>query len=168
MPPKKLSPEQWGEYLKLYEDVSAELQKKPWFEEDWQTRKNYLNKSNPSGAWMQLIRDNWFDGNIHIETWLRNSNLDEQRFPLVLHIETSIPKHGLSRNDFTRVFLERARGIVESWDGYVIKPDYAMEPISARVPFTKETLVPALVGELERFQTLGTLIDQTIKEVKRP
>jgi hypothetical protein len=42
-----------------------------------------------------------------------------------------------------------------------------MEPFNTRVPFTKETLVPALAAELTKLQQLGDAIDQTIEAVKR-
>ena len=42
-----------------------------------------------------------------------------------------------------------------------------MEPFSTRVPFTRETLVSALETELSRLHQLGTVIDQTIDDVKR-
>jgi hypothetical protein len=42
-----------------------------------------------------------------------------------------------------------------------------MEPISTRVPFSKETLVAALKAEFSRLQQLGDVIDATIDAVKR-
>ena len=54
--------------------------------------------------------------------------------PVVLHVETSMAKHGLSRNDFSRLFLERSGDLIQSWNGYTLKPHYAMEPFSTRLP----------------------------------
>jgi hypothetical protein len=102
-----------------------------------------------------------------LETWLNNSTLQSGTTPLVLHVETSIPKHGISRNDFSRRLLEKRGDVIQSWEGYQIKPNYAMEPFSTRIPFTRETLVPALASELARLQQLGDVIDETIAEVKR-
>ena len=76
-------------------------------------------------------------------------------------------KHGISRNDFSRLFLERSGDLIQSWNGYTIKPSYAMEPFNTRVPFTKATLVPALESEFARLQQLGSVIDETIDAVKR-
>ena len=84
----------------------------------------------------------------------------------MLRVETSIPKHGLSRNDFTRAFLERCGDLIRSWPGYTVKPNYAMEPFSTRVRFTKETLAAVLEAEFRRLQHLGTAIDETIEEVR--
>jgi hypothetical protein len=42
-----------------------------------------------------------------------------------------------------------------------------MEPISTRLPFTRETLAAALKAEFARLQPLGSVIDETIEEVRR-
>lgn len=117
--------------------------------------------------WLQLVREKWFDGAIHLETWINNSVLQNKAVPVVLHVETSMAKHGLSRNDFSRLFLERSGGLIQSWDGYIIKPNYAMEPFNTRLPFSTDTLVCVLETELSRLQQLGTVIDETIDAVKR-
>ena len=38
---------------------------------------------------------------------------------------------------------------------------------NSRLPFTKETLVPVLAAEFARVQQLGSVIDQTIADVRR-
>jgi hypothetical protein len=90
--PKKLDAEEWAEYLGLYGTLSENLAREEWFANDWQTHFDYLNRENPRGAWFQLVRKNWFDGAIHLETWINNSTLQSGTTPLVLHVETSIPK----------------------------------------------------------------------------
>jgi hypothetical protein len=167
MAKQKLSAGEWAAYLALYKEVSERLAREPWFKEGWETRFDYLDKENPRGVWLQLVRQNWFDGAIHLETWINNAVLERKTMPLVLHVETSIPKDGISRNDFSRLFLERSGGLIQSWEGYAIKPNYAMEPFSVPIPFTKETLVSALASELARVQQLGPVIDQTIEDTKR-
>jgi hypothetical protein len=167
MATKKASAEEWSEYLSLYRALGDSLAREAWFGEAWETRCDFLNPEAPRGVWLQLVRKNWFDGAIHLETWLSNPVLERKATPVVLHIETSIPKHGISRNDFTKRFLERVGDEIRSWEGYVVKPNYAMEPFSVQVPFTKETLVPALEAEFSRLQQLGDVIDETIDEVKR-
>jgi hypothetical protein len=162
---KKLSAEAWAEYLALYEEVSQNLAKQDWFANGWQTHYDYLNKDNPSGVWFQLVRKNWFDAAIHLETWLRNSNLESGTFTLALHVETSKDKHGISRKDFSKRFLEQVGDRIESWDGYSIKPKHAMEPFKTELSFTKNTLAAVLAQELERLQTLGDVIDETIVAV---
>jgi hypothetical protein len=164
---KKASAEEWADYLALYRKLSEQLAREAWFANGWETRFDYLDRNNPRGVWLQLVRKNWFDGAIHLETWINNSVLQSGTTPVVLHIETSIPNHGISRNDFSKRFLEQAGDTVQSWPGYTVKPNYAMEPISTRVPFTKETLVAALKAEFTRLQQLGDIIDQTIEAVKR-
>jgi hypothetical protein len=161
------SSQDWSEYLALFEQVGQRLSKKPWFADGWETRVDFLNRANPTGVWMQLVRKNWFDGAIHLETWVRKSVLERGTLTLALHIETSIPKHGLSRNDFTRLFLERCGDLIGTWPGYTVKPNYAMEPFSTQIPFTRETLVPNLEAELERVHELGPAIDAVIAAVKR-
>ena len=167
MAAKKASADEWTEYLALYQALSDRLARQPWFAGGWETRFEYLNRENPRGVWMQLVRPTWFDGAIHLETWINNSVLENQATPVVLHVETSMAKHGLSRNDFARLLLERSGDLIQSWNGYVVKPNYAMEPFSTRLPFTKETLVPALESEFGRLQQLGTVIDETIDAAKR-
>jgi hypothetical protein len=164
---KKLTAEEWGDYLALYEQVSQRLAKQDWFAPDWQTHYDYLNKENPSGVWFQLVRRNWFDAAIHLETALRNSNLESGTFALALHIETSKDKHGISRNDFSKRFLEQVGDRIESWNGYTIKPNYAMEPFKTELSFTRDTLAAVLTQELERLQTLGDIIDETIAAVRK-
>ncbi len=167
MATRKASAEEWAEYLALYQTLSDRLARQEWFAGGWETRFDYLNRESPRGVWLQLVRQNWFDGAIHLETWVNNSVLESKATPVVLHVETSMAKHGISRNDFTRLFLERSGALIQSWDGYLIKPHYAMEPFSTRLAFTKETLVPALESEFTRLQQLGTAIDETIDAVKR-
>jgi hypothetical protein len=167
MAARKASAEEWAEYLALYQKLSEQLAQQPWFAEGWETRFDYLNRDDPRRVWLQLVRQKWFDGAIHLETWINNTVLQNEAAPVVLHVETSVPKHGLSRNDFSRLLLERSGDLIQSWNGYTIKPNYAMEPFSTRVPFTRETLVSALEAELSRLQQLGTVIDQTIDDVKR-
>ncbi len=165
--PKKLSADEWKEYLALYGQVSKHLAGQPWFGRNWETYYDFLNKDNPSGVWFQLVRKNWFDAAIHLETWLRNSNLESGTFVLALHIETSKDKHGISRNDFSKRFLEQAGEQIQSWDGYTLKPNYAMEPFKVELSFTRDSLVEVLSRELERLQTLGDVVDETITAVKK-
>ncbi len=167
MAARKASAEEWAEYLALYQQLSEQLARQSWFAGRWETRFDYLNRDNPRGVWLQLVRQKWFDGAIHLETWINNTVLQNEAAPVVLHVETSMAKHGLSRNDFSRLFLERSGDLIQSWNGYTLKPHYAMEPFSTRVPFTRETLVSALQAELSRLHQLGTVIDQTIDDVKR-
>jgi hypothetical protein len=164
---KKATPEEWAEYLTLYQSLAEQLAREPWFAAGWETRFDYLNPESPRGVWLQLVRKHWFDGAIHLETWIGNPALQSGQTPVVLHVETSIPNHGLSRNDFSKRLLEQVGEQVESWPGYTVKPNYAMEPFNVRVPFTKETLVPALKAAFSRLQQLGDVIDQTIEAVKR-
>jgi hypothetical protein len=164
---KKLSADEWAEYLALYNELSERLAREPWFAEGWETRFDYLDQENPRGVWLQLVRPNWFDGAIRLETWINNPVLERKTMPLVLHVETSIPKHGLSRNDFSRLFLERSGALIQSWPGYAIQPTYAMEPFNVGIPFTKETLVPALATEIDRVQQLGAVTDGSIEDAKR-
>jgi hypothetical protein len=167
MAAKKASAEEWAEYLALYQQLRDQLAREPWFADGWETRFDYLNRENPRGVWLQLVRKTWFDGAIHLETWINNSLLQSQEIPVVLHVETSIPKHGISRNDFTKRFLEQVGDQIASWPGYTVKPNYAMEPFNTRVRFTKETLVPVLKAEFSRLQQLGDTIDATIEAVRR-
>jgi hypothetical protein len=167
MATRKLSVEEWQVYLTIYQELSDQLARQPWFAGGWETRFNYLNRENPRGVWLQLVRQSWFDGAIHLETWINNSVLDSKTVPIVLHVETSIPKHGISRNEFSKLFLERSGDLIGSWPGYTVKPNYAMEPFNTRVPFTQETLSSVLENELSRVQQLGAVIDQTIQDVKR-
>src|SRR5438105_12654627 len=167
MPEKSSQVQNWSEYLTLFQQLSERLSGKPWFGDGWETRLDYLNRANPTGAWMQLVRENWFDGAIHLETWVRKSVLERGTLTLALHVETSIPKHGLSRNDFTRLFLEQCGDPIRSWPGYTLKPNYAMDPFSAQIPFTRETLVPNLEAEFERVRQLGPAIDAVIAAVRR-
>jgi hypothetical protein len=167
MATRKATAVEWAEYLALYQHLSEQLAREPWFANGWQTHFDYLDRDNPRGVWLQLVRKSWFDGAIHLETWVNNSALQSQQTPVVLHVETSIPKHGISRNDFAKRFLEQVGEQIQGWSGYVIKPNYAMEPLNTRVPFTKETLVPALKTEFSRLQQLGDVIDQSIADVRR-
>jgi hypothetical protein len=167
MATRKAGPEEWQEYLAIYQELSDRLARQPWFADGWETRFNYLNQENPRGVWLQLIRKHWFDGALHLETWINNTVLQNGATPVVLHVETSIPRDGISRNDFSKRFLERSGALIQSWDGYEIKPHYAMEPFSTRLPFTKETLAAVLEAEFTRLQQLGTVIDETIEEVRR-
>jgi hypothetical protein len=167
MAARKASPEEWQVYLAIYQEVSDRLARQPWFSDGWETRFNYLNRENPRGVWLQLIRKHWFDGALHLETWINNTVLQNGATPVVLHVETSIPRDGINRNDFSKRFLERSGELIQSWDGYEIKPNYAMEPFSTRLPFTKATLAAVLEAEFARLQQLGTVIDATIEEVRR-
>lgn len=167
MAAKKLTGEEWAEYLALYGKLREQLAREAWFADDWETRLDYLNREAPRGVWLQLVRKSWFDGAIHLETWLNNAVLERQATPVVLHIETSIPQHGISRNDFSRLFLERHGARIQSWPGYQLKPNYALEPFNIQLPFTKQTLASALAAEFSRLQQLGPEIDRTIQEVKR-
>ena len=167
METRNAGPEEWQEYLAIYQELSDQLARQPWFTEGWETRFDYLNQENPRGVWLQLVRKNWFDGALHLETWINNSVLQNGTTPVVLHVETSIPKHGISRNDFSKRFLERSGELIQSWDSYQIKPNYAMEPFSTRLPFTKESLAAGLETEFTRLQSLGEVIDETIEEVRR-
>src|SRR6266581_2636231 len=108
MAARKASAEEWAEYLALYQQLSEQLARQPWFAGGWETRFDYLNRDNPRGVWLQLVRQKWFDGAIHLETWINNTVLQNEAAPVVLHVETSMAKHGLSRNDFSRLFLERS------------------------------------------------------------
>jgi hypothetical protein len=85
----------------------------------------------------------------------------------VLHVETSKERHGLSRNDFSKLFLERCGSEIQSWPGYTLKPNYAIEPFNVQLACTRESLVPVLEAELERLQQLGSVIDQTIQDVRK-
>ncbi len=167
MASRKVGADAWAEYLALYKTLSDNLARKSWFTEDWQTVYDYLNRDNPGGVWFQLIKKHWFDGNIHIETWVNNPILERKAVPLVLHIETSKEKDGLSRNDFSKLFLARYGDQIQSWPGYALKPNYALEPFNVQLTFTSETLVSVLETELDRIQQLGPAIDQTIQEVRK-
>ena len=167
MAARKAGPEEWKQYLAIYQELSERLARQPWFADGWETRFDYLNRENPRGVWLQLVRKSWFDGAIHLETWVNNSVLESKATPVVLHVETSIPKHGISRNDFSKRLLERSGELIQRWEGYQIKPHYAMEPFSTRLPCTHETLAAGLEAEFARLQQLGSVIDDTIDEVKR-
>lgn len=168
MAAKKAGPEEWALYPDLYMELSDRLREKPWFAEGWQTAYSYLNADNPGGVQFRLIKENWFDGAVHFETWVTNAHLERRSCPLVLHIETSKENDGLSRNDFTRVFLARHGAEIQSWPGYTIKPNYALEPFNVRLAFTMDTLVPVLEAELERLRRLVPAIDRTIEETRKP
>ena len=92
MAPRKAGPEEWKAYLAIYQELSERLARQPWFSDGWETRFDYLNREDPRGVWLQLVRKNWFDGALHLETWINNSVLQNGSTPLVLHVETSIPK----------------------------------------------------------------------------
>ncbi len=73
----------------------------------------------------------------------------------------------MSRNDFSKLFLERCGSEIQSWPGYTLKPNYAIEPFNVQLACTRESLVPVLEAELERLQQLGSVIDQTIQDVRK-
>jgi hypothetical protein len=168
MAAKKLTKAEWEEYLAQFNVVCERLEAQAWFAEGgWQTVGDLLgDKENPRGVWMGLIKPHWFNGNLHIETWLNQSVLEAKALPVVLHVETSEARDGVNRNRFSKLFLERAQATVEGWDGWTVKPTYAQEPISTRAPFTKETLPEVLERELTHLQTLGAIIDQTIDDTR--
>jgi hypothetical protein len=164
---KKLSAADWADYLALYQQLNDRLGAQTWFSQgNWQIHFDYLNKENPSGVWLQLVRKNWFDAALHIETWLRNAQVESCTLTVALHIETSKEKHGISRNDFSKRLLEKEGVRIAGWPGYQINPSYAMEPLKAQVAFTRESLVDVLERELTRLQTLGDTIDETIAAVR--
>src|SRR5579872_6051466 len=103
MATKKATLQEWTDYLALYKELSDSLAQQPWFAEGWETRYDYLNRDDPGGVWLRLIKKHWFDGAVHLETWINNPILERRAIPIVLHIETSKEKHGLSRNEFSKL-----------------------------------------------------------------
>jgi hypothetical protein len=81
---KKLTGEEWEEYLALYGKLSEQLSREHWFADGWQTHFDYLNRENPRGVWLELVRTSWFDGAIHLETWVNNAVLERKHTPLVV------------------------------------------------------------------------------------
>ncbi|MCA1595135.1 MAG: hypothetical protein LC772_01735 [Chloroflexi bacterium] len=162
MAAKKLKPEDWAAYLALYREVDGRLRVLPWFVDGWETKIDYLNPEKPRGAWMDLIRADWFDGAIHLETWVNQGRLEIGTSPVVLHFETVKDKHGVNRNGLAAYLLERKGTEIREWEGYTVRADYSQEPVRTTVPCSRETLVESLEREFTRLHTLGAVIDEAI------
>jgi len=162
MAAKKLKPEEWAAYLELYSEVNRRLRAQLWFADGWETKIDYLNPDKPRGVWMDLIRKDWFDGAIHLESWVNQGRLEIGTSPVALHFETVKDRHGVNRNALAAYLLERKGQEVREWEGYTVRSDYSQEPIRTTVACNRETLVENLEREFVRLHTLGAVIDEAI------
>ena len=153
--------EEWIDYLRFYEELYARLQKKSWFHDGWRVQFRHVPAGNR--VIFILTKDAWCEGDIHFKTRLTNTDLQKGLVRVGLHVETSIPKHGINRIIFDNLLLERSGDIIQRWDGYVVKPTHYQKPFHTWIPFTRSTLVSGLEEEFSRVQQLGPIIDAAIQ-----
>ena len=156
--------EEWMDYVSSYEELSARLQKKSWFQSGWRVQFRYVPAGNR--VIFILTKDAWCEGAIHFKTRLTNTDLKKGLVRIGLHVETSIPKHGLNRITFDTLFLERSEAMIQKWDGYVVKRTHYQKPFHTWIPFTQSTLVAGLEEEFSRVQQLGPFIEEAIEGAK--
>ena len=156
----------WEEYLSLFQEAGQQLSQTQWFRESWEIHTGYMiNGETPRGVAFRLAKPEWFDGAIHLESWLSNADLKRGTVPVALHVETSHGKTGLNKNQFVKLLLEQSADLIRSWEGYAVKEKYAAEPLRRNVPFDKTNLVPQMVAEYNQLQQLERIINRIIKEL---
>ncbi len=156
--------DEWIDYIKSYEELSARLQKNLWFQNGWRTQFRHIPAGNR--VIFILTKDAWCAGAIHFKTRLTNTDLQKGLVRVGLHVETNIPKHGLNRIFFDKLFLERSGDMIQKWDGYIVKPTHHQKPFHTWIPFTRSTLVAGLEEEFSRLQQLDSFIEQAIAGAK--
>ena len=161
MPEQLHSAEEWRHYAALYDELYARLREKSWFTEGWKVECRHVPAGNR--VIFVLTKYQWCEGAIHFKTRLTNSDLQKGLTRVGLHVETSIPKHGINRVLFCNILLEQSGAEIQKWEGYVIKPLHHQKPFYTWIPFTTDTLVSGLVAEFSRLHKLAQAIELAIK-----
>ena len=157
------------ELLETFSNVERELEKKPWFTDEWSTKSwVYPTRTKPEGVAIQLYKKSWFNKDskgIHFECWLRNSDIQRKMAPIEFHMEAGKSKTGFNRNDFHRVFLDRSEKKILSWEIFEINKRNPARSVLGKGDFSKRPLHKVLVSYFGKLRQLEKEIDKSISEL---
>jgi len=159
------TPEDWKPYLHLFEELLERIEKKPWYADGWKAQCRHIPVGNR--VIFTLSKDSWCGGAIYFKTRLTNADLEKGSLRIGLHVETSIPEHGINRIVFGKFLLDKSESLMQTWHGYIVKPAHHQKPLHTTIALSKSTLVSRLDEEFSRLQSLGPDIEQAIEAAKR-
>lgn len=147
-------------------EVERELRKQDWFSKDWKILiELWPNKNQPSCAMFQLFKKGWFNEDtcgIHIETWLTDHPIDQQKIPVLMHVlhkKTFPGGHDADAVSKPLVNDPDVKKMVKDWKGYKLGKG-GMTPFRANKGFTEDNVVLGLIQEFSKTQEIGDYVDK--------
>ncbi|PTX95850.1 hypothetical protein DB345_08530 [Spartobacteria bacterium LR76] len=152
----------YQEYMDMLRKLSCNLTSQPWFAEaPWFVSKGIYAR----GISLQLAQIHWHNHEgqgIHLETWIDADAVARKEVFLVMHVEPHVP----NRAAFNEKFWRLAQGKLQSWEGFQLNENNAMELWKKRVPLSKTAT--ALTEEFNRVKDLAPEIDRALKKSAAP
>lgn len=149
-----MSEEQLEEVRQLFRDLQAALAQA--LGNDWRVEAG--------GKSLRVYKADWFDGQIHFESWVTNADLERKSLPVAFHFEASKEKTGVKRNDFNERLIASGASLMDNWEGYRLSPK-SYQTFIRQVPFS-DYLYDDMMAAYLRLAKLAPAIDQAIAESK--
>ena len=154
------------------QSVDATLRKELWFEAGkWKTLVQlWPSPEAPTCAMLQLYKDGWHNEDtcgVHIETWLLDGPVENQKVPVLMHVlhRKTFPG-GQNADALSKPLLEDAevQKLVKSWRGYKAGKG-GMTPFRANKALKEDSVVQDLVTELNKVQAIGMYVDRYLAAI---
>jgi hypothetical protein len=152
-----MSGDKFEEIARLFADLERELQP-----ELAKMGGNWRIEAGPKS--FRVYQANWFDGQVHFESWVTNADLERRSLPVAFHFEAPKEKTGIKRTDFNERLITSAGAQMNGWEQYKLSPK-SDQPFIRKVPFS-DTLLTDMKAEYIRLAALAPLIDQTMAQAK--
>lgn len=157
--------------LALLKTLEAELRRQTWFGPDWKILTAlWPDDVQPTCAMFQLFKSGWFNDDtcgIHIETWLTDAPVEEQKIPVLMHVlhKKTFPG-GQDANAVSKPLVHDpdVQKMVKGWKGYKLG-NGGMTPFRANKKFTEDTVVGGLAAEFGKVQEIGWYVDKYLAQL---
>ena len=139
------------EATKLFDQLVEHIKTAPWFTEEWSVYRE--------GNYIHIRKNNWFDDHhngVHFETYLGKTELEEDRFPILLHAESDVP----NRDQFVNRMIIAIKFEVPSFMCGTTEETIFEEYL----PLDKETFVSDVINTLNELQFMVPFIDMCLNE----
>lgn len=157
--------------LAQFKELETKLRSQKWFSKDWKILTAlWPNDSQPTCAMFQLFKKGWFNDDtcgIHIETWLTDQPIEQQKIPVLMHVlhKKTFPG-GQDANAVSKPLVgdPEVRKMVKAWKGYKLG-DGGMTPFRANKKFTEGDVTNGLAAEFAKTQEIGPYVDKYIGQL---
>lgn len=152
-----MSDDQFEAIARLFADLGRELP--PALEQiggDWRV------EAGPKS--LRVYQAHWFDGQVHIESWVTNADLERKSLPVAFHFEAPKEKTGIKRTAFNERLIESAGAQMNGWEGYKLSPK-SDQTFIRKIAFS-DRLLADMKAEYCRIAALAPLIDRAMAQAK--
>jgi hypothetical protein len=135
----------------LFDDLIKEIKAARWFTEDFILTRN--------GNYIHVAKKNWHDENgkgVHFETYIEDSDVETEEFPIFLHAEKDVPKRDAFVQNVVIAMGDHTNDFMCFVNEHTI--------VQRFVPFKKEMFVADAMETLDEMQFLVPIVDICLKK----